>query len=195
MNEISEVTEIASIESEILELVADIPFENSHVQTRSVIDSALVPQKAFKVIGLRLMKRLQDLKHCGIKREQAMVSVELLRYEIDRLPIKYKASLRIIDLHTRRIELEIKEIESGFSYEDKLAEDCKAELSYLYASIKKMPKYTREEFEAGEEIWIAKKLFCAREGLPEPTTKGLARIIEDGDVKKLGTNGVVRITT
>ena len=186
MNELVKYDEDGSIEKEILGLVHDIPFENSYAQTRSVVNSALVPQKAFKVIGLRLMKRLNDLKVCSIKREQTENEIAILQYERDHL-----GDTELDVLHQKRIDLEIKEKLAGFDYEMKLSDDCKAELVHLYGMIKNLPKYTRAEFEEGEKVWLNLKLDAARKGRPEPVTPHLAEMIEQGRVPTLLQIGVM----
>ena len=188
MNEIVKYDADGSIEQEILGLVKDIPFENSYAQTRSVINSALVPQKAFKVIGLRLTKRLNDLKVCSIKREQVENEIDLLKYERNHLKHK-DATLKL--LHQKRLDLVIKEKTACFDYENKLAGDCIAELKHLYRMIKNLPKYTREEFEEGEKVWINLKLDAARTGRPEPVTPKLAEMIEAGTIPTLLQIGTI----
>lgn len=177
-----------SVEKEILNWVAELPFENSHCQTRSVIDSSITPQRAAKTIGIRLMKRLNDLKVCGIKREQTKNEVDLLMYE--RMNLEYKGEL--LTLHQRRIDLLIQEKTAGFAYEDKLAEDCKAELSYLYSLMHKLPKYTREQFEEAEQYWLDCKINAAEKHLPEPKTKGLAHMLEEGTILTVEQINIVR---
>jgi hypothetical protein len=173
-----EAENVEDIEKEILELVREIPFENSRAQERSLIDNSLVPEHAFKNIGLRLTKKLEVLKICGIHREQKENKIKLLNYQLEDLYKKYPNEQKLRLIHRERIELKIREIRAGFPFEDKLAEDVKAELSYLYTTIKKLPRYTREQFEEGDKLWLAMKLNSVSEGIGELSTKGLAEAIE-----------------
>lgn len=185
MNELINFEKTADVEQEILELMQDIPFENSHAQTREVMAACLVPERAFKMLGLRLMTRLNDLKVCGIKRKQVENEIEILEFKISKLHSFYNQVFhtRLSELTERGIQLEIDEKKAWFDHQNKLAGDCKAELSYLYNLIKKMPKYTREEFERGDERWVKiQSNYATMHGKGQLKTDDLLDRIEAGEV-------------
>lgn len=136
------------IEKLMLEKMFDIPFENSHVQTDSVIEDSLTPERAYRNLGLRFMARWNDLKICSIKRRQAVVKAKQLKQKIEKEPDPLEKEL---------LELELEELTAGWAYEDKLANDCKQELMHLLTRLKQLPCYDREDFENADVKWLEMK--------------------------------------
>lgn len=146
---------MVDIEREMLKHMYDIPFENSHAQTDSVIDGSLTPERAYRNLGLRFLSRWHDLKACSIKRRMAANKVKQLERKLTEAPVDPVATLS--DLEMEDIQLQIEEIRSGWDYEDKLAHDCKAELMHIMKRMHQLPCYDRESFEKSEAGWLSMK--------------------------------------
>lgn len=126
----------------------EIPFENSNVQTDNVINSALTPERAFRQLGIRFMKRWNDLKICSIERRKSEIKVEKMKKEL----------VKITDeLDREELQLEIEKIKTNWPYEDKLANDCKAELLHIVKRLQQFPCYDRKMFEEAEIQWLEMK--------------------------------------
>lgn len=123
----------------------DIPFENSWFQTENfVLAAQKTPGRAYRALGLRIMDRIQAIKHNIVKSELAQVDYE---------ENEYKANLpETSEFEKRRLRIKNKEIEETRKWHDKLMNDALHEISQLYATFQKFPRYTREQFEAEEGL-------------------------------------------
>ena len=58
----------------------------------------------------------------------------------------------------RRIELELKRLQSGGRWGEKLLNDALQELTCLYKELKRLPKFDKQSFEAEEELHFTQRL-------------------------------------
>jgi hypothetical protein len=129
---------------EIEDAFYHIPFENSAFQTENfVIAGQITPERAYRAIGLRMHKKLIAVQEAIIGKELNKVEEEELQSKID--------SPDYNNFDKRRFELKLKKMQLPTAFGDKLFNDALQELNVLYKHFKALPKYTREEFEAGEK--------------------------------------------
>jgi hypothetical protein len=132
-----------AILAEIEAAYADIPFGNSDYQNRAFVAAGeLTPARAYRHIGLRMFNRLQAVKELQYGRAKEDIDLDEKRALIE------SAGASVWD--KRRAELEIQKILDARSYQDKLLADALRELDCLYAEFKRLPRYTREQFELEE---------------------------------------------
>lgn len=129
---------------EVQDAFYDIPFENSAFQTENfVIAGQITPERAYRAIGLRMNKKLIAVQEAHISKEMQIVEEEELQAKID--------SPDYNNFEKRKFELELKKKQIYKPFNEKLLNDAIKELNVLYKHFKALPKYTREEFEAGEK--------------------------------------------
>lgn len=158
------------IGSQVLSQFMGIPFENSNVQTDNIINSSLTPERAYRMLGLRFVKRWHDLKICSIERERQQAEVESLLG---------RAASTSDEFERRDLKLQADKIMATWGYEDKLAQDCKAELLHIIKRLKQLPAYTREDFEKAEPVWLEMK----KNG---ETSRDIIRLMESGKLESSG---------
>jgi hypothetical protein len=128
---------------EVEDAFYDIPFENSAFQTENfVIAGQITPERAYRAIGLRMHKKLVAVQEVLIAREIEKVEEEELLSKIE--------SPDYNKFEKRKFELELKKKNIYKAFDSKLLNDAIKELNVLYKHFKALPKYTREQFEAGE---------------------------------------------
>lgn len=130
--------------------VWDIPLSNSDVQNIFLIvaDDFSEARKARGYL-LKLMDRKQVLENMLFELKKQVIHLKRL-----------KKSLEGVDdeLTKEEILLDIYKAERGLKSLQKLIYDCIREIYVLYEVAKKLPKYTREEFEKQEFEHFEKKL-------------------------------------
>jgi hypothetical protein len=137
------LSEIDSVLDEIELAYIDIPFGNSNFQDRMTIQAReLTPGRAYRHIGLRMLRRIRDIKHLKYQRQLQNIDIEEKKAIIDT------SKTSIFEVRRKQIEIEI--IMDGRAWEDKLLKDAIEELNFLYSEFKKYPRYTKEMFEAEE---------------------------------------------
>jgi hypothetical protein len=82
--------------------------------------------------------------------QEAIIAKELEKVEEEELQAKID-SPDYDNFEKRKFELELKKRQIYKPFNDKLFNDALKELNVLYKHFKALPKYTREEFEAGEK--------------------------------------------
>lgn len=143
---------------EIEDAFFDIPFENSDFQTdHFVLAAQLTPERMYRALGLRMFSKLQALRDAKYSR---------MREEVDLDEIEHKLQNdRISMFERRRLEIDkIQKLEQR-AQTNKLINDAIHDLNRLYEKFKKMPKYTREEFEKAEEMHFELKLQRQLQGI------------------------------
>lgn len=150
--------------AELEEAFRDIPFENSAFQTKAfVIAAQLTPARAYRAIGLRMFDRIRALKENEFESRKIDVDLQELREKLTHW--------RTSKFDKMRAEIEIERIESRRNGVDKLKGDALRELELLYSEFKKLPKYTRAQFEAEEaahfELRLARQVACKGNGALE----------------------------
>lgn len=140
----SSIINVDSVFNELESAYFGIPFGNSDFQDRmTLIARELTPGRAYRHIGLRMFRRIRDIKNLKFQRELQDIDIEEKRSIIN--------SPDVSSFDKRRREIEIAAILDGRSWEDKLLNDAIIELNFLYSEFKKFPRYTKEMFEAEEK--------------------------------------------
>lgn len=136
---------------EIEDAFFDIPFENSQFQTEHfVINAAITPERAYRSIGLRMHNRLRALREAQFNRMREDIDIE----EIEEKMKEYG----ITKFNRRRMEIDIQQKLANRAFTDKLINDAIKELNVLYHHFKRLPKFTREQFEAAEGKYFIESL-------------------------------------
>lgn len=158
MNNIINQENATDIINEIDKAFYDIPFENSRFQTETfVLASQITPERAYRAIGLRMHAKLRALNEA---------KYGLMREQIDLDEIEHKLnSGELCQFEYRRETVKREEILSRRNWTNKLINDAITELNVLYHHFSKLPKYTREQFEAGEKLHFEQRLNRAALGL------------------------------
>jgi hypothetical protein len=152
MNKLQLTTENASeILGELKDSFFDIPFDSSKFQVeRFVLSAEVTPERIYRSIGLKLLTSIKSLEDAILSRKEAQIDIE----EID-----YNISIgKLSSFDVRRQEIKKQKILLGMEWGDKLINDVIVELNIVYEHYKKFPKFTRAEFEAGEQRYYEQKL-------------------------------------
>ena len=152
MNKILKTIEqVDSILDEVNEAFFNIPFENSAYQTEKfVIAASITPERAYRSIGLRMSSKISALQEAKYRR---------LDNEIDLDEIDEKIELGKLDkFDIRREQVKRDKAAAEIKYADKLINDAIMELNVLYKHFKCLPKFTRAQFEAGEQRHFTERL-------------------------------------
>jgi hypothetical protein len=162
---------VTNVLEEIQQAFFDIPFENSQFQTDTfVVGAQVTPERAYRAIGLRMNSKIQALLEAQYSRAKEDIDIEELEEKIQN-PETGK-------FDRKRAELDIKYKLSNRRYTDKLVNDAITELNVLYRHFKALPKYTREEFEKGEQHHFEIKLTRQLEGI-QGAAESLANMQHD----------------
>lgn len=146
---------VANVLEELEAAFYDIPFENSDFQNRAfVVASQQTPGRAYRAIGLRMFAKIRSIKEYLIQKERNELDIEEKQEKIN--------AGNINRFDKRRLELDIMQITEGFKWSEKLLNDALRELSCLHVEFKRMPKYTREQFENEESAHYHARLERAR---------------------------------
>lgn len=141
----------ADVIKEIEDAFWDIPFENSAFQTENfVLAAQITPERAYRAIGLRMHKKLIVVQEAIIGQEKAKIELEQLQEKLAS-PDYDKYEKRIMELEQQKRDINKR-------FHQKLLNDAIVELNVLYKHFKALPKYTREEFEAGERRHYLERL-------------------------------------
>lgn len=140
-----------SVLDEISEAFFDIPFENSAFQTEAfVIAASITPERAYRAIGIRMHSKINALHEAKFNLMKQEVDIEELQEKIN--------DPNTSSFDKRRAEIDIMQKRITRKYTQKLIHDAITELNVLYKHFKKLPKFTREEFEAGERLHFEQRL-------------------------------------
>jgi hypothetical protein len=153
MNQVANITQetAETVIQELENAFYDIPFENSKFQTEAfVIAAQITPERAYRSIGLRMMSKLRALNEAKFAK---------MKQEVDIDEIDHKLKDPNLDtFERRRQEIKKQEILSGNYWSDKLINDAIQELNILYGHFKKLPQFTREQFEQAEQLHFEQRL-------------------------------------
>lgn len=157
MNELT-LEDTPRVLTEIEDAFWDIPFENSNFQTEAfVLAAQITPERAYRALGLRMHTKLNALKEAHFNRRLEEIQIQELREKIDDVSTSKWDKMR----H----EIEIQKILSGRRWSDKLINDALTELNCLYQHFLKLPRYTRDEFESGEQQHFKERLTRGAQGV------------------------------
>jgi len=137
--------------NEVEQAYFDIPFGNTRFQQEVfVVAAAITPQRAYRIIGLQLHGALNTLR----TRHQEL---QLQKVEIEELQEQLNDS-ELNKYERKKLEIKIQGLIDGEVWERKLLNDTIKEAEFYYTKFKSFPKYTREEFEAGERLYFEQSL-------------------------------------
>lgn len=129
----------------------DIPFENSDFQNQAfVVAAQQTPGRAYRAIGLRMFAKIRAVKEYQFQQEQNQIDIDENEAKI--------ADQDTSEFDRRRLRLNNAKIIDGKTWGEKLLNDALRELNCLYAEFKKLPKYTRAQFEEEEFSHFERKL-------------------------------------
>jgi hypothetical protein len=149
-NEIN-IVEATNILNEIRQAFHDIPFGNTAFQTNMfVIAAQITPARAYRSIGLELMEIIRELKNLKKDEELNKLKLEVVKEQLlnDKLNIYEK----------RKLEYEAMELDDCVPDFEKRINDRLNTFAILYKHFKKLPKFTREQFEEQEKIYYEQSL-------------------------------------
>lgn len=147
----NDLNSVDSILTEIDSAFYDIPFGNSAFQTRAfVIAAAITPERAYKTIGLQLSSLLSNIKNNLIGKQIAEIKLEQKKEKLN--------DPKLDKFDKQILELEILMEQSSLSTVAKLSNDSLNEFNVLYSEFKKLPKFTREQFENAEMNYYTQSL-------------------------------------
>ena len=153
----------------------EIPFGNSQYQTEKfVVNASLTSERAYRNILLRLKDRITAMKENSFnvrlldnKMEKYNHKISILEKHIKRIESEiFNLNRNNIDVNDKhfdlsgikieieRLQIKMDKIMSSKEDTDKLANDALHEIEYLYNMYKKLPKYSREDFENAEEDYF-----------------------------------------
>lgn len=159
--QLTQPDDTANVIKEIEDAFFDIPFENSDFQNEAfVIAAQITPERAYRAIGLRLHAKLRALQEAQFSKELAEIQLEELQEQIN--------DLNRTSFDRRRSAVELRKIQAGRSWTDKLINDAVREVTLLYKHLQALPKFTREQFEAGERKHFEQRLTRQYKGLTGP---------------------------
>lgn len=144
-------TDIPNVLSELESAFYDIPFENSDFQNSMfVVAAQQTPARAYRAIGLRMFAKIRAIKELGFGRRLEEIDIAEKQAKIDDPATPHFDKLRA--------QVEIDKALDQRAWTDKLLNDALKELGCLYNEFKKLPSYTREQFEEEERIHFQMKL-------------------------------------
>ena len=143
--------DIPSIIKEVETAFFDIPFGNSKFQTENfIVNAQYTPERAYRSIGLAITSKIQSLKETYYNRRKEDIDIEELKEKIGNIDTN--------KWDRKRFEVDLDQKLDKRTNTNKLINDAMNELSVLYSIFKQLPRYTREEFEAGEKKHFGIKL-------------------------------------
>jgi len=153
--------QVTKITEEIEECFFDIPFGNTAFQTKAfVISATITPERSFRQIGLQLLSVLDNIRNL------------IINNKIQDVKIKQKQHLLnsgTLDIFEKEIvELELIRETTGDMKSKKHLNDLLNEFFILNEEFQKMPKFTREQFEAAEMNYFTQSLNRQMSGITGP---------------------------
>ena len=146
-----ELEDCKQILDEIFDAYQEIPFDNSSFQIENfVIGSQITPQRAYRTIGLTLINKLTALQNYEIEKRRNQIKIEELNDKIN--------NPKFNKFQKQNFELDLLKIKINSRMSEKLIKDAMIDLTILYNHFKKLPKYTREQFEIAEKEYYTEKL-------------------------------------
>ena len=152
------VANVPDVLKELEEAFYDIPFENSNFQNQMfVVAAQQTPARAFRAVGLRMFAKIRAIKEAsfGIKLQ-----------DIDIAENAHKMCLESTSVFDKqRLEIENQKLLESRKWTEKLFNDAIQELNCLYQEFNKLPKFTREGFEAEERVHFQSMLQRHAQGI------------------------------
>jgi hypothetical protein len=149
MNKIKTIdtNNINEILQEIEEAYFDIPFSNTDFQCENfVIANAITPARAYRIIGLQIQSLLEAMRET--KYQEQLKEIEIMESEEkinDPSISKYEKM---------REQIKLEKLKQPSIWHKKMVNDSIRQLNLYYSHFKKLPRYTREQFEQQEQIYF-----------------------------------------
>lgn len=148
---IKTIEHVNLILDEIHEAFFDIPFDNSAYQTEVfVLAASITPERAYRSIGLRMSAKIRAL-------QESQHTLAEHQIDVDETTEKIAAG-KLDKFEIRREKIKQEKAIIGLQFSSKLVNDSIIELNILYKHFKALPKFTREQFEAGERRHFTERL-------------------------------------
>ena len=154
----------------------NVPFGNSIFQITTFGHGQETPERQYRNCLLQLDKKLKALQECKFRRVRLEIDIEELRDKFINENNVYGK---------RRIEVDIEEKTYCLESEIKLIEDALIEVAVYADILKKLPAFTREEFERAEAKYWKKRLLSDMEN--EVVSTGH---VNHDTIKSLGQIGI-----
>jgi hypothetical protein len=169
--DVNDLTSIETILNEVDDAFYDIPFGNSAFQTKAfVVAAAITPERAYRTVGLQLMNNLQSIRNALISKKKLNILIEQKKEKLndDKLD-KFEKQL---------IDLELLTDYSSLKQMEKPLNDSFNEFKVLYSEYKKLPKFTREQFENAELNYFTQSLTRQAQQL-DGSIQSIVNMMED----------------
>lgn len=128
----------------------NVPFGNSLFQIEHFTDGRETPERRYRHVLLQLRQRIAALKAAEFQRERIKVDLEELGKKL--------AKWLVNPFDRRRMEIDMQEKAWQLREQETLIKDAMIEVEAYVAMLKKLPKPTREQFEAAEPGHWRKRL-------------------------------------
>jgi tetrahydromethanopterin S-methyltransferase subunit A len=149
--DIKDLNSIEKIVNEVETAFFDIPFGNTGFQTKAfVVAAAITPERSYRQIGLQLLSVLNSLRNNIVGRQIQLIKIKQKENSLN------DGSLDVYEKEI--IELELLLEKTGQLRYEKTLNDLIHEFAILYQEFKKLPKFTREQFESAEENYFNQSL-------------------------------------
>ena len=164
MNNEIKTIEYGNVEDVITEVETaffDIPFGQSQYQTRAfALAAQMTPERRYRTIGLQLLTALKTVRFTVYQKEL---------FDINRAEKLEKLKMTYMSPYDKqRLVLELDHELSESKFQQKLMNDTIQELNFLYAEFKKLPSFTRAQFEAAEPNYYKQSLERQIRGITGP---------------------------
>jgi hypothetical protein len=162
---------VSKVIKDIEDSYFDIPFGNTGYQTKAfVIAAGITPERSYRAIGLQMITLLNSIRYSLIEKQISDIRLTQKKESLN------DPSLNSYDREV--IRLEIMRDFSSDNYQRKVLSDSLHELNILYEEFKKLPKFTREQFELGEENYFKQSLERQARGITG-AVEGIINMNED----------------
>lgn len=141
------IQEINLVLQDVQKRSEPIPFGNSAFQNINFIKNIKMSDtRAYRDMLLRVNDRIRACK-------EAIYSIR--KEDIDILELREKiANEETSKFDKMRAEIDLEQKLENRAYTEKLFKDAEEEIKTLYCEIRKMPEFSREQFEAGEREYF-----------------------------------------
>ena len=127
----------------------DIPFSNSKFQIdHFVIADQTTPARAYRMIGVNIIDKLQTLKETITKLKLAEIDLDEMKDKLIRLSDNDCDE----SFEAKRLKIQIESAAHENKWTQKMINDCVVEIQVYESALSYFPEYTREDFEAEERI-------------------------------------------
>ena len=193
--------QLSDLIEEVEKLADNVPFGNSKFQNQElVVKRNITKGRQFRDGLLSLSNKINALREAHYKRKLEDLEIKTKKLEIKKIDKSIKVEeceieKEILECEIEKINIEIEQSLSHRNHSDKIIKDAVVEVCDLYEEVKKLPKYTREEFEAEEHEHITllykKELLGISESVEKLMSLGVN--IDNGQQKLLADDTFKKI--